>query len=265
MAREVCGHCRRPRRVCLCEFLPATPVLLRTPVLLLQHPHEARRRLQTAALLELCLDSHSLAVVRGRSLGCLIRSGAWAERVVGEARTPLLLFPRVGAIQPSELAPAGSAGAEYCLVVIDGTWKEVNEMLRKSSAELEGLACIDVAAACGLASRRGLYAARKPPQDGFFSTLEAVAYAVGVLESAEAAAAIVPTLLRPMVRMAQQQLELTVQHGFQVHRTLKSGYRPNMVDDVNRAAAALCIEKHVFCPPSAREILLSSSDMAHTT
>eukprot|EP00966_Prymnesium_polylepis_P054891 1268914-Prymnesium_polylepis.1 len=216
------------------------PLLLNTPTIVLQHPHEAKRKLQTVALLDLCLDKSCFALVRGRGTSSLRQAALWDDAVVRDGRKPLLLFPRDGAMRLGELRESVRTGTRYCIVALDGTWKEANDLLRRSSADLDGMASVDIGAAPGSEPLQGLFAARKPPQEGFVSTIEAVAYALGALEAdASAGTAVTESLLRPMIRMAQQQCDLTAQHGRQVHRVDKPGYRPHLVDDVRRAARAL--------------------------
>ena len=237
--RQACARCRRPARVCLCDSLPTTPLRFSTPVVVVQHPHEAKRKLQTASLLECCVEPASFSVVQGRSMNCLLQSKFWEQAVTRDGRTPLLLFPRDGAMRLDEVQESLVAGSRFCVVVIDGTWKEAAAMLRKTSTGgLASMAALDIGQASGSA-RQGLFAARMPPREGFVSTLEAVAYTVGALEPDPAAgASISAALLRPMLRMAQQQLELTAQHGHQVHRPEKANYRPQLFSDVQHAAEA---------------------------
>ncbi|GIL53898.1 hypothetical protein Vafri_9501 [Volvox africanus] len=66
--RPTCDRCKRPRRVCLCTVLPVRPMRLLGRILILQHPHELKKRLATVPLLKCCLDDESLTVVTGRKL-----------------------------------------------------------------------------------------------------------------------------------------------------------------------------------------------------
>jgi hypothetical protein len=64
--RQLCTTCGRPCRVCLCSSLPASPLRLEGLLLVLQHPHEAKRRLATVPVLQKCLGL--CAVIRDRRL-----------------------------------------------------------------------------------------------------------------------------------------------------------------------------------------------------
>lgn len=215
-ARAMCDHCERPVRVCLCDSLPKEKLRLSTHVLVFQHPHEAKRKIRSAVLLERCIDPSCLTIVRCRSLNALRTSKVWEKHVLGARAVPLLLFPSDSALSFQALRAARPTHAQYCLLVVDGTWKEANEMIRKSSKELAGISTVNLGLCPSLRARQGIFAARLPPRDGFISTLEAVAYAIKELEPEATAASTMVVLLRPLLRMSQQQLELTSNHGRQV-------------------------------------------------
>jgi hypothetical protein len=83
---------------------------------------------------------------------------------------------------------------------------------------------------------RGLFSVRRPKQDGFLSTLEAVAYALDALERAPVS----PLLLPPMLRVCLQEEEFALRRGGGLkHRPDAPGYRADLMDDVRAAAAVL--------------------------
>ena len=54
--RKICAHCRRPSKVCICPSLPSTPLAFhRCQVIVLQHPHESRRKNRSMPLVQLCV------------------------------------------------------------------------------------------------------------------------------------------------------------------------------------------------------------------
>ena len=68
-----------------------------------------------------------------------------------------------------ELRASVEAGARYCLVAVDGTWREASEMLRRGDGRLiSQMRSLDISKGEG-AQRQGLFAARKPPRDGCVS------------------------------------------------------------------------------------------------
>eukprot|EP00887_Chlorella_sp_A99_P008195 scaffold12.g8195.t1 len=101
-----CEGCGRPSRVCLCPALP--PARLRTAgqLIVLQHPHEARKQLATVPLLPLCLEG--VTVYRGRgyrpeSQPVLRRA---AEAAAAGACPLYVLFPGRSAVDLRQAASA---------------------------------------------------------------------------------------------------------------------------------------------------------------
>ncbi|CAI5465122.1 unnamed protein product [Closterium sp. Yama58-4] len=62
--RALCDRCQRPSRACLCPSLPPSRLKTRTRVIVLQHPHEGKKRLATAPILALTLVS--TRIITGR-------------------------------------------------------------------------------------------------------------------------------------------------------------------------------------------------------
>jgi DTW domain-containing protein YfiP len=162
--RETCRRCLRPTAHCVCAGLPEIPT--RTRVVLLQHPREARLAICTAWLTRIALPNSELH--RGVAL---------------DARPPLsviaadpgaaLLFPGPGAVPAAERA----AAPPRILVVVDGTWVQVEKMLA-ANPRIAALPRISVAP-----DRPGGYGdLRREPEPDFMSTLEATAIALGALE-----------------------------------------------------------------------------------
>ena len=224
MGRQLCDGCRRPLNVCICDSLPRPRLRLSTPVVVLQHPREAKRKVQTAPLLELCVEPECLAVVRGRSPSALASSSVWTA-AMSDGRTPLLLYPRAGAMRPAELTAAVAAGERFVLLALDGNWQEASRLLANDrDGPLTRMRALDI----GCPDARGLFAARKPPKDGCFSTVEAVAFALDSAERQPVSSA----LIRPMLRVVQQHLALASEHGGLVHRPEKPGYRTDLEAEV---------------------------------
>lgn len=171
--RARCATCLRAASACICHWV--RPVHARCAVLVLQHPMEAANAKNSARLLHLCLPGSRL--VTGETFDRLDRllAGPWR---------PVLLYPdtpgerSLGIAPPPPFdAPAGGAGGDLLLVVLDATWRKSRKMLYLNPAlqALPRLALRDVPA-----SR---YLIRKAHAAGQLSTLEAVAYALGQLEN----------------------------------------------------------------------------------
>ena len=233
--RPQCRACARPARVCVCEALPAGgPLLPETSLLLLQHPREPARALNSASVLQLCVDASRLSVVAGRSLGAARRSEGWL-RAMRERRTPLLLFPRAGASEPAAIRDRRRRGERFLLVVIDGTWSEAREMLQRGGADGgadENLECLDLGSAVE-GGGVGVYGGcRKPVGPGCFSTLEAVAMALRELEADGDGLA--ELLMRPLLKQVDYQMVHT--NGQQTHHTWRPGYVPDLHVAAEKAA-----------------------------
>ncbi len=123
-ARSRCTRCDRPSRVCLCDSLPATPLRLGTPVIVLQHRRELKRKVQSGCLLRLCLER--CAVITGRSYDRVCRCALWPDSSLADPQvatplltttiprpTPLLLFPRPDGSSLTEIASRAKSG-ERC-------------------------------------------------------------------------------------------------------------------------------------------------------
>jgi DTW domain-containing protein YfiP len=154
MKRTFCPRCKRPApKACICESLPNEPILLRrTRILVLQHPHETKRKNRSVPLLELTLSTDSLLVGIGRRLG----DGVSPERIMDIIRDdsePLfLLYPGPDAIplqeamkridgsadkSSSTIGNAGNGEVKKIIniLVLDGTWKYAREMDLKNKQE----------------------------------------------------------------------------------------------------------------------------------
>ncbi|KAL4418806.1 hypothetical protein ABPG77_006775 [Micractinium sp. CCAP 211/92] len=110
-----CERCERPSSVCLCATLPTAPLRLAGRVIILQHPHEQKKRLATVPVLQKCVDPGCLTVLPGRAY----RPGhpphaALQAALAGaaEGRYPLLvLFPGAGARDVREVGAELRAAA----------------------------------------------------------------------------------------------------------------------------------------------------------
>ncbi len=175
-----CTGCRLHRRVCICDRLPC--LVTRTRVVLLLHQLEARKPTNTGRLALRCLPS-SQEVLRGRIGGEGPRevSGPEPPAWLARAERPVLLFPHEEA---TPLHAWRDRPGPLTLIVPDGTWSQAVRARRR----IPGLADIPCAALpAGLIST---YRLRHDARPGRLSTLEAIAHALGVLEDASVAEAL---------------------------------------------------------------------------
>ncbi|MDV2859021.1 tRNA-uridine aminocarboxypropyltransferase [Oceanimonas sp. CAM02] len=160
MSRLVCPRCALPERTCLCAEVNAQACPL--PVVVLQHPQEARHAKSTVPLLQLALPG--------------------LQRIVAERMPPLpapaqgrwwLLYPGENAAdvdsQPGIRTDIGG------LIVLDGTWRKTR-LLRYLNPWLNTLPQLSFSRAPA-----GRYLMRKGPGGQNLSTLESVAHVLNAL------------------------------------------------------------------------------------
>jgi DTW domain-containing protein len=185
--RAVCERCRRPVSVCYCRHLPRLST--RTRVVLLQHPRERDVAIGTARMASLCLPEAELCV------GVKWSGSKELARALGDpARPPVLLSPGKGAVDLAAHTPAGPV----TLIVVDGTWWQANKLVRENPE----LATIPRYFFTPPSPSE--YRIRKEPDAAYVSTIEALAYVLGVLEGDPARFL---ALLAPFRAMIDTQIE----------------------------------------------------------
>jgi tRNA-uridine aminocarboxypropyltransferase len=189
---------------CVCAELPRLE--LRTRVVLVMHHREVSKTTATGPLALLALEGSQL-FVHGE-LGAPLDLSA--EHVPG--RRVLLLFPREDA-QPLTLELLARDRRPVTLIVPDGNWRQAS----RASRRIPGLAqaeCVTLVA--GPPTR---YRLRHEPKAGGLATFEAIARALGVLESGA----------------VQQQLEAFFERV--VAATLSTRAQPKKISPLESAAA----------------------------
>jgi DTW domain-containing protein YfiP len=163
-ARAYCHSCMRPQRVCLCDFIK--PQKNRIEVGIFQHPNEFRKTFNTARLAHLALENSFLEVntqisPRGKISGALEK---YSSNEMG------ILFPSPKAQDISE------AKDLKCLLVLDGTWNEARKLYQRNDVLRR------VPHYLFTPPEISSYTIRQEPQENYVCTLEAIAYALEVLE-----------------------------------------------------------------------------------
>ena len=167
--RPICTRCQRPTPLaCICEGLPESPIYLQhCRVLVLQHPHEERRKNRSLPLIQLCLaaDTTAMTVVQGRRFGD--QAPHAVEMLQQKSSKVLLIFPEQPVVldhttgrpilskEPPKPPLSLSEARAFCrgadsntttqnesetnpsilVVILDATWKYAKEM-DKINAEL---------------------------------------------------------------------------------------------------------------------------------
>jgi DTW domain-containing protein YfiP len=161
--------------LCVCALLPS--LTTRTRVVLLLHQLELRKTTNTGRLALRCLTNSALAL-RGQLIEDLTlprNAAVVAPAWLTEAARPVLLFPGADARPLEEFASAD--GPPLTLVVPDGTWSQASRM-RKRFPGLDQIPCARLPD-----TLVSTYRLRHDLRPGHLSTMQAIAHAIGILES----------------------------------------------------------------------------------
>ena len=186
------------REICICAEIDACrrSITSRTRVVILMHQRERCRTTNTARLAQQVL-AHCEIRVRGLRDAPLVTDG-----IVDPIRHTFFFYP---SSQATELTPEFVAGLDkpVTLVVPDGTWGQAAKVAKRETS-LHGLRHVKLAAVGS-----SQYELRRGSKENGLATFEAIARALGVLESTN----------------IQSHMEALFQ--VMVHRTLRSrGLQP---------------------------------------
>ncbi len=181
-----CPACRLQAWLCVCAHAPQ--IATRTPLFLVVHVHDLGRTSNTVRLLALAINNATL-----------LRHGAFPAPADPAAHlpagvTPVVLFPGHGA-KPLTPELVDSLPSPPALVVPDGNWKQASRMVKR-------IPLLAGAVKVALPDRgfTGL-ALRRNHSGHHMSTYEAVAQALGVLESEAVAGPLLDFYRRATDRM----------------------------------------------------------------
>lgn len=183
LAAHRCPRCEIGRRLCFCALIPQ--ITLETRVIILMHTSEEVLPSNTARLAAKSLTNSEIRI-NGRIGDRLSTAG-----LVEEGRQSLLLYPSPQATELNADFVSELQGA-VTLIVPDGKWRQTQKFARRESA-LAGIPHVKVST-----DKPSQYRLRTQPNDKSLCTLEAIARALGVLES-RAAQVQLETVLSVMV------------------------------------------------------------------
>lgn len=170
LAAHRCPGCEIRRNLCFCALIPR--ITLDSRVIILMHTGEEVLPSNTARLAVKALTNSELRVY-GRKDERMSTAG-----LVEPGRRSLLLFPSPQSRDLTEVV--ASTPGPYTLIVPDGKWRQSLKLTRREPT-LAGIPHVRLPA--GELSR---YQLRMQPNDFSLCTLEAIARALGVMESNEA-------------------------------------------------------------------------------
>lgn len=169
-----CPTCRLTMNLCYCQDIQSTKASF--PVSVLVHIQEMNKQSNTGKLATRCLeDSQCLGY------GIEDQPIAWDE-LVRPNHQPVLLFPYASHTLSKEWV--ASLERPMHLIVPDGTWRQGNKMARKISMQLPHIKRVALPLSYGTSK----YVLRKKKKhDGGLGTMEAIAFAIELIDGLEAA------------------------------------------------------------------------------
>ena len=165
-----CGGCRMHKVDCICKVIPNLET--DTHVSLLMHKRELSKVSATGPMALSCLPNSSLHVhgVQDRPLV--------PKDLLREGRRPLLLYPSDDAAVLNDTWLAKD-NRPIDLLVPDGNWRQASRMPKRIEA-LKHMQCVKLPP--GPNTQWGL---RHEPKEEGLATFEAIARALGIIESKE--------------------------------------------------------------------------------
>ena len=133
MSRNVCQHCLRPDKVCICGFIK--PINNNIEIGILQHPSEVKQIKGTAIIAQLSLCKVSYWI--GESLDDLPGLVNWLD----QDEKVYLLYPDIEnqteayySYSIKELTQSAMSKQGIKILVLDGTWRKTYKMMQLNSA-----------------------------------------------------------------------------------------------------------------------------------
>jgi DTW domain-containing protein len=170
--KEACARCKKPLEICVCDR--ATPLHVKTRVIILQHPEEQDIALSTAPILSQMVNARIIPGVMWRS----------SEQAAGEALDPNkwgVVYPHFSPAAPALHKPyqvltstgASSSKRLEGLIALDGTWDQARTLWWQNPW-LHSLLRVVLQP-----TEPSIYGKlRREPHKGGVSTLEAIAEAL---------------------------------------------------------------------------------------
>lgn len=168
--KDPCAICFLHKALCICEFIPS--IALQTKVWLLVHAKELKRTTNTGRLAIQALANSEMKI-RGLKDDAVDLSLA-----IDGSHHPLLLFPAVNAIELNEKVIQAIA-KPILLVVPDGNWRQASKVYNRHT-EFKNVQCVFINS-----KNSSTQFLRKESTENGMATLQAMAYALGVIEGAE--------------------------------------------------------------------------------
>jgi len=201
--RISCERCSRPQRVCVCASFPIDLFQISTTIHIVQHPREQDfRLLTTVPLLCECVPKDKCIIYRGRRFP---ESKFPDLHKICSLKDTILLYPSADAISIEDYLKETEV-KDVNMVVLDGTWREAKSIYFNNTL-FHGLKKVKL---CG--SWKSEFVIKTQPNNSSLSTIEAVAIAIGQLESK-------PEFLDVVRKPLKALCDFQLQHGAQIHQS----------------------------------------------
>ncbi|XP_068212743.1 tRNA-uridine aminocarboxypropyltransferase 2 [Palaemon carinicauda] len=201
--RPLCNRCSRPVGVCWCSSLGCHRVQTSCRVVILQHPHEEKRCLRTAPILQAGLPQGAYVEAKGKRFS-FTRFPHLEEILTSE--NSILMYPGEVAMDLESLLPIGNGQPPYNIIIIDGTWQQAKSIYH-NCRHLHSLRQVKLSG-----KYTSEYVIRTQPTEDALSTVETAAIALATLENDWS---IYDTLVRPLQLLCQYQMK----HGAVPHHS----------------------------------------------
>jgi len=197
--RPQCNRCLRPSTVCWCKSINSIKTSCK--VVIIQHPHEEKRCLRTAPILEAALPPQSYIKVRAKRFSQHRHPELW--KLISSPNS-IVMYPGPNATKLEDLPKIGPNQATYNIILIDGTWHQAKSMYY-NSAKLK-----TVQQVCLGEEYQSEYVIRTQPSQSALSTVETAAIALATLEDNWS---LYSSLVEPLKALCQFQIS----HGAVPH------------------------------------------------
>jgi len=164
-----CANCRINNHFCVCSELSTFKTS--SNVSLIVHVSELKLTSNTAQFVEKILPESAEIFIRGR-----VNDTFSPDPILARAGRALFLFPDENSLELNEEFTNKFPGP-YHLIIPDGNWNQAKRV-KKREEKFDDIPTVRLPA--GLI---GEYMLRKAPRPDWVSTYEAVAYALGILDT----------------------------------------------------------------------------------
>merc|ERR1712136_400070 len=191
--------------------------LKHSKLILLQHPNEVNRPLNTSAIIEAFLSPNCCSVYKGKRFNNRNKFKALHD-LIGESRNTFILYPSKDAISLEEMVEIGGSDTCYNIVLLDGTWKQAASIYAQNSF-VQALPKVKISS-----NTVSEYLIRTQPTDQSLSTVECAAISLSLTENN-------PLIREMMLKPLRTLCEFQLKNGAVIHHSKE--YRSNNLETIS--------------------------------